>query len=131
MPDHDSYGIFIVDRRHKSGTDSIQQLADCLFNYCALNRRQRVILRNRTERLSELLDWKTLGSLYRESRRMALKNLHPDLEIKISEILAKMPKPLSAPSTPSHSRRGSPTGSDAEDSEQEEHENLAWHGEHK
>lgn len=63
VPDHDSYGIFVVDRRYKSGEESIQQLADCMMNYCKLNRRQRVILRNRTERLSELLDWRTLGSV--------------------------------------------------------------------
>lgn len=140
VPDHDSYGIFVVDRRYKSVDESIQQLADCLFNYCTLNRRQRVILRNRTgnlffycrfnilysERLSELLDWKVLGGLYREARRMALKRQHPDLEIKISEILKTMPRPLSAPSTPSHSRAPSPTESD---SEAEEHESLAWHHE--
>lgn len=59
---------------------------------------------------------------------MALKKHHPDLEIKIHEILKQMPKPLSAPTTPSHSRGPSPAGSD--DSEAEEHENLAWH-EHK
>lgn len=63
VPDHDNYGIFVVDRRFKSGAESAQQLADILFNYSALNRRQRVILRNRTERLSELLDWKTLGGV--------------------------------------------------------------------
>lgn len=61
---------------------------------------------------------------------MALKRLHPDLEIKLSEILKQMPRPLSAPSTPSHSRPTSPTKSD-DDSEQEEHENLAWHADHK
>uniref|UniRef100_A0A915DE72 Uncharacterized protein n=1 Tax=Ditylenchus dipsaci TaxID=166011 RepID=A0A915DE72_9BILA len=38
-----------------------------------------------------------MGALYREARRMALKRVHPDLEIKISEILAQMPRPLSAP----------------------------------
>ena len=32
-----------------------------MFNFCQLSRRQRIILRNRTERLSELLDWKNLG----------------------------------------------------------------------
>jgi hypothetical protein len=48
VPDHDSYGINIVDRRYKGGDESIQQLADCLFNHCILNRRQRVIMRNRT-----------------------------------------------------------------------------------
>ncbi len=32
-----------------------------MFDFSLLTRRQRIILRNRTERLSELLDWNTLG----------------------------------------------------------------------
>jgi glycogen(starch) synthase len=32
-----------------------------MFDFSSLSRRQRIILRNRTERLSELLDWNTLG----------------------------------------------------------------------
>ena len=60
---HDNYGIFIVDRRFKSGHESCDQLADCLYKFSCLSRRQRVILRNRTERLSDLLDWKALGAV--------------------------------------------------------------------
>jgi hypothetical protein len=33
-------------------------------SFCLLSRRQRIIQRNRTERLSELLDWKSLGKVY-------------------------------------------------------------------
>jgi hypothetical protein len=32
-----------------------------MFDFTKLTRRQRIMLRNRTERLSELLDWNTLG----------------------------------------------------------------------
>lgn len=32
-----------------------------MFDFTHLSRRQRIIQRNRTERLSELLDWKNLG----------------------------------------------------------------------
>lgn len=37
-----------------------------MYDFTCLSRRQRIIQRNRTERLSELLDWKNLGvvSLY-------------------------------------------------------------------
>jgi len=35
--------------------------AQCMFDFTHLSRRQRIIQRNRTERLSELLDWKNLG----------------------------------------------------------------------
>ena len=32
-----------------------------MFDFSCLSRRQRIIQRNRTERLSEMLDWKNLG----------------------------------------------------------------------
>jgi len=32
-----------------------------MFDFTHLSRRQRIIQRNRTERLSELLDWRNLG----------------------------------------------------------------------
>lgn len=56
-----SYGIYIVDRRYISLEASVQQLAQYMFEFTRLNRRQRIIQRNRTERLSDLLDWRNLG----------------------------------------------------------------------
>uniref|UniRef100_A0A914HA44 Glycogen [starch] synthase n=1 Tax=Globodera rostochiensis TaxID=31243 RepID=A0A914HA44_GLORO len=108
VPDHDNYGMYIVDRKSRSPDESIQQLSSILYSYCTLSRRQRVIIRNRAERVSELLDWKTLGGLY----------------LRMSERVAKMPRPLSATSTPAHSDEESDVESDT--TAQEEHENLAW-----
>ena len=34
-----------------------------LYEFCSQTRRQRIIQRNRTERLSDLLDWQTLGQV--------------------------------------------------------------------
>ena len=48
------YGIYIVDRRMKSVDESINQLTDYMFDFCAKSRRQRINQRNRTERLSVL-----------------------------------------------------------------------------
>ena len=45
--------------------DSISQLARYMHDFVKLNRRQRIIQRNRTERLSDMLDWKALGIYYR------------------------------------------------------------------
>lgn len=56
-----SYGIYIVDRRFISLEASVQQLAQYMFDFARLSRRQRIIQRNRTERLSDLLDWRNLG----------------------------------------------------------------------
>lgn len=61
IADPKSYGIYIVDRRYIGVENSIQQLAQYMFDFAKLNRRQRIIQRNRTERLSDLLDWRNLG----------------------------------------------------------------------
>ena len=61
ISDPQSYGIYIVDRRHIGLEESVKQLADHMFDFSRLNRRQRIIQRNRTERLSDLLDWRNLG----------------------------------------------------------------------
>jgi len=56
-----SYGIYVVDRRFISLDESLDQLAQYMFDFTRLNRRQRIIQRNRTERLSDLLDWRNLS----------------------------------------------------------------------
>jgi len=61
IADPQSYGIYIVDRRHIGLEESVKQLANHMFDFTRLNRRQRIIQRNRTERLSDLLDWRNLG----------------------------------------------------------------------
>ncbi|XP_050964069.1 glycogen [starch] synthase, liver isoform X2 [Labeo rohita] len=55
------YGIYIVDRRFRSADESCNQLTQFMFSFCQKSRRQRIIQRNRTERLSDLLDWRYLG----------------------------------------------------------------------
>lgn len=61
IADPKSYGIYIVDRRHIGLDDSVNQLAHYMFDFARMTRRQRIIQRNRTERLSDLLDWRNLG----------------------------------------------------------------------
>lgn len=61
-----SYGIYIVDRRYIGLENSVQQLSGFMMEFSRLNRRQRIIQRNRTERLSDLLDWRTLGIVSNE-----------------------------------------------------------------
>lgn len=56
-------GIYIVDRRFRSPDESCNQLTQFLYGFCQQNRRQRIIQRNRTERLSDLLDWRYLGGV--------------------------------------------------------------------
>ncbi|UJR23204.1 hypothetical protein I4U23_026223 [Adineta vaga] len=115
----ETYGIYVVDRRYKSAEESCQQLAQYMFDFSQLTRRQRIILRNRTERLSELLDWNTLGIYYYRARQMALQRTHPEFE---EEALHFTSQTFSGPSTPAVSRSSTPAPPDREDASDEEEE---------
>jgi hypothetical protein len=119
--DPQTYGIYVVDRRLQSANDSCQQLAQYMFDFSQLTRRQRIILRNRTERLSELLDWNILGIYYYRARQMALTRIHPEFEEEMMKLASET---SSNPSTPAISRSSTPAppehddeGSDDEGSE--------------
>ncbi|KAI0028529.1 glycogen synthase [Vararia minispora EC-137] len=71
-------GCYIIDRRTKSPEESVNQLAEVLFSFCAKSRRQRINQRNRVERLSPLLDWKNLGVEYSKARQLGLRRAYPD-----------------------------------------------------
>jgi len=125
VADPQTYGIYIVDRRTIGLEDSIRQLAHYMYDFCRLTRRQRIIQRNRTERLSELLDWRNLGIYYRHSRFQALLGLFPELKGVIAKGRAeidsiKYPRPISEPPSPSISRSASVRGSDEEDDDDDE-----------
>lgn len=124
-----SYGIYVVDRRYISLEGSVQQLAQYMFDFTKLTRRQRIIQRNRTERLSDLLDWRNLGIYYRQARAEALKIVYPDYVDHMDQELGKRfnyPRPISEPPSPTHSRGTTPAasvhGSDDEDEVDEEQE---------
>ncbi|KAK3809987.1 MAG: putative glycogen synthase [Benniella sp.] len=107
--DSSEYGIYIVDRRMKSVEESVQQLADQMLVFCQKSRRQRINQRNRTERLSDLLDWKRMGLEYIKARQLALRRAYPEsfddddyfgAVDGVSHERPKVPKPKSAPGSP-------------------------------
>ena len=73
VPNYEDSGVFVVDRDYRDYPQSVAQLADILLRFAKLNRRQRIEMRNRCERLSELLDWNTLGREYQTARSLALQ----------------------------------------------------------
>merc|ERR1719154_604732 len=80
VQDPQSYGIYIVDRKFISVEESVRKLAQLMFDFSQLTRKQRILQRNRTERLSDLLDWRKLHKYYTQSRVKALKVQNPDFE---------------------------------------------------
>lgn len=117
------YGIYIVDRRFKSPEESVEQLVDYMEEFCQKTLRQRINQRNRTERLSDLLDWKRMGLEYVKARQLGLRRAYPEEYKRLvgggedsndlnMDTLAgakkfKIARPMSVPGSPRESRAGS------------------------
>ena len=124
------YGIYIVDRRAKGIDDSVNQLTQYMYDFAAKSRRQRINQRNRTERLSDLLDWKRMGMEYVKARQLALRRAYPgsfeddyDENYFFGADEPKLTRPLSVPGSP-RMRSGLMTPGDFA-SLQEGHEGLS------
>ncbi|WP_258102630.1 glycosyltransferase [Marinoscillum sp. MHG1-6] len=72
VPDHDKRGIYIVKRNKKSFDEAAGQMANRMYNYIRLNRRQRIDLRNRTEASAVLFDWDNLVKYYEAAYTKAI-----------------------------------------------------------
>lgn len=64
-----SHGIYIVDRRF--APNASEQTAQFMWNFIQLSRRERIELRNKTERLSEIFSWSKVHTFYNEARLLA------------------------------------------------------------
>ncbi|KAH1185219.1 glycogen [starch] synthase, liver [Mauremys mutica] len=123
VADPAAYGIYIVDRRYRSPEESCNQLTQFLYGFCQQSRRQRIIQRNRTERLSDLLDWRYLGRYYMHARHLALSRTFPDkFEMEPNAPPQtegfRYPRPSSVPPSPSVSQHSSPHHSEDEDEDE-------------
>jgi glycogen(starch) synthase len=67
VSDHDRRGIYIVKRNQKSFDEAAGALANKMYNYVRLSRRDRIDLRNRTESSSSLFDWSNLIKYYEKA----------------------------------------------------------------
>lgn len=66
-------GIMVLGRRNRGFEESVADLSEYLFQFSLLNRRQRIELRNRVEKLSELFDWSAMIGHYHEAHDLALE----------------------------------------------------------
>uniref|UniRef100_A0A6B2KZL5 Glycogen [starch] synthase n=1 Tax=Arcella intermedia TaxID=1963864 RepID=A0A6B2KZL5_9EUKA len=71
----ENVGLYIVDRRYKGFEEGKHQMANVMFRFCQLSRRERIALRNKVERVSAVLDWNQLGKHYVKARNMALQKV--------------------------------------------------------
>jgi glycogen synthase len=72
--DHDKMGLYIIDRKGKNFDLAAEQLANIMFSFTQLNRRERISLRYRSEEASLKFDWSELIGHYYKAYDRALKS---------------------------------------------------------
>jgi glycogen(starch) synthase len=86
--DSEKWGMTIVRRRGKSYHDAASSLANSLMNFCRLERRDRIALRNEVDRHSWEFDWSKLGRAYHASHDLALARYGTDVSGGIAMVSA-------------------------------------------
>jgi glycogen(starch) synthase len=75
VPDNDSDGICVLNRLTAGFDQTVESLVDHLMSFAKLNRRQRIELRNKVERVSEMFDWSHLVGRYHDAHDLAIERL--------------------------------------------------------
>ena len=75
IPNASEQGVLVLNRRYAGFDQAAEQLTDHLFHFVHLNRRQRIELRNKVERLSEMFDWSVMARHYHEAHELALHRI--------------------------------------------------------
>jgi glycogen(starch) synthase len=73
FPDHDRWGLTVLRRRGRTFHEAASDLARTLLEYCRLERRDRIALRNEVDRRSWEFDWSKLGQAYHTAHNMAME----------------------------------------------------------
>lgn len=64
VPDHDEKGLYIVNRKGRNFFDIAEDLANIMFKFVQMSRRDRIALRYKCEEASLHFDWSNLGRYY-------------------------------------------------------------------
>ena len=73
MKDYENVGVYVVERKNKAFDEAVEQLANQLFKFVTMNRRDRIMQRNRVENFSDIFDWTNLRSYYDTAHDLAIK----------------------------------------------------------
>lgn len=77
MRDYENRGIYVINRKSQNFTQAADQLADILFKFVRMQRRDRIMQRNRVENISDIFDWTNLRSYYDTAHDLAIKRKKP------------------------------------------------------
>lgn len=68
----DENGIDVIRRKSKSFDESVEELAESMYSFVTLKRRERIDLRNKAEALSEQFSWDNLAKYYLQTYELAI-----------------------------------------------------------
>lgn len=75
IPDHEDHGIFILQRRGIDFMAAAENLADLMYQFTTMDRRERIFQRSRVEQTADKFDWSRLIVNYKKAHDLALKLL--------------------------------------------------------
>ncbi len=73
IPDHDEKGLYIINRKGRNFFDIAEDLANIMFKFVQMSRRDRIALRYRCEEASLHFDWSNLGKYYDKAYNEVVK----------------------------------------------------------
>lgn len=73
MTDYENVGVYVVNRKDQSFDKAADQLANIMFQFVTMTRRDRIMQRNRVENISDVFDWTNLRAYYDTAHDLALK----------------------------------------------------------
>lgn len=71
----DEQGCYVVNRSNKSFHEAADQLAEMMFEFTKMSRRDRIHQRNLVESSSEHFDWQNLTRYYEKAYEMAIQRI--------------------------------------------------------
>ena len=71
----EKHGLYMLERTNKDFNESANDLADILFRFVNSSRKERIVMRNKCEDLSECFDWKNLYAEYEKAYIMAMEEI--------------------------------------------------------
>lgn len=73
MKDYENVGVNVVKRQGKTYEQAAEDLANMMFKFVSMSRRDRIMQRNKVENISEVFDWTNLRSYYDTAHDLAIK----------------------------------------------------------
>lgn len=75
IPEPEKAGMYILNRKNVSFDEAAENLANLLYRFIKLSRRDRIMQRNKVEAASVQFDWNKLGKSYLKAYGLAIRSM--------------------------------------------------------